>query len=149
MKIARWVVVANAAQARLLAHDLASDSLVLLHRMWHPVTCSPGGDSLAGRPAREAIDRSAGGNRLEPCADPRRTARLDFAREIADYLDDGHAHREFDTLCIAASSPFLGELQRELSDAVRRTLGGTADTDLTTLDLRPLLRRLRALRMPV
>ncbi|HEX6362998.1 MAG TPA: host attachment protein [Albitalea sp.] len=118
MKIARWIVVANAAQARLLAHDVATDSLVLLHRMLHRASRAPG----------------------RPLESPR-----EFAREIAEYVDDAHAHAEFDTLCIAAPSPFLGELERELSGAVHQTLGATVDTDLTTLDLRQLLHRLRAL----
>ena len=65
-----------------------------------------------------------------------------FAREIAHRLDAGLAAGEFSALWLFASSPFLGELKAQLSDAVNKRVHLALDSDLTALGLAEIEQRL-------
>jgi protein required for attachment to host cells len=143
MNTSRWIVVANASQARILEHDAATDALVVRHELSHPASRAKASELATDRPGHEATDNSPGGNRFEPRSDPRRKEHHAFAREIAGVLDEAWKRGQQGSICIAASSPFLGELKKELGDALRDALDATVDSDLTSLDPRELLLRLR------
>ena len=98
------------------------------------------------RPGHEATDNSSGGNRYEPRSDMRRKEHQRFAREIAHRLDSGLAAGEFGALWLFASSPFLGELKAQLSDAVNKRVHLALDSDLTALGLAEIEQRLLELR---
>ena len=67
----------------------------------------------------------------------------DFAREIAERLEVGLAVGEFNALWLFASSPFLGELKAQLSDAVDKRVQLALDSDLISLGLAEIEQRLR------
>jgi protein required for attachment to host cells len=140
------IVVANASIARLFKRDLPDGSLLALSTMQHPQSRAKGSELGDERPGHEATDHSAGGNRFEPRLDPRRKEHLRFAREIADRLDEALAQREFDSLALFASDPFLGELKNALSEPLLERLQLSRSSDLTSLGADALEERLRALR---
>ena len=74
--------------------------------------------------------------------------RHQFARELAQRLEEGLVDGEYETLCLIASSPFLGELKAALSPAVTARLQGVHEVDLTSLDVGAIETRLRELRLP-
>jgi protein required for attachment to host cells len=139
----QWILVANASLARLFTRDSPTDALIPLATMEHPESRLKGSELADDRPGHEASDYSIGGNRFEPRSDVRRREHERFAREIARRLDRGHATGAFDTLWLCASSPFLGELKAQLSDAVDRRVQVALDSDLTTFDLVEIEQRLR------
>ena len=65
------------------------------------------------------------------------------SREIAQRLDAGLAADEFSSLWLFASSPFLGDLKAQLSDAVDKRVQLGLDSDLTSLGLAEIEQRLR------
>ena len=102
------------------------------------------GSQLADdRPGHEATDNSSGGNRYEPRSDVRRKDHQRFAPEIARRLDAALAADEFSALWLFASSPFLGELKAQLSDAGDKRVQLALDSDLTALGLTEIEQRLR------
>ena len=141
MKV-QWILVANASVARLFSRDSPTDPLVALATMEHPESRLKGIELANDRPGHEATDHSSGGNRYEPRSDVRRKEHQRFAREIAARLETGLAAGEFSTLCLFASSPFLGELKAQLSEAVNKRLQTALDSDLTSFGLAEIEQRL-------
>ncbi len=142
----QWILLANASHARLLSRDSATDPLVPLATLEHPESRLKASQLADDRPGHEATDNSSGGNRYEPRSDVRRKEHQRFAREIADRLDAGLAAGQFSTLWLFASSPFLGELKAQLSDAVNTRVHLALDRDLTALGLAEIDQRLLELR---
>ena len=138
----QWILLANASHARLLSRDSATDPLVPLATLEHPKSRLKASQLADDRPGHEATDNSSGGNRYEPRSDVRRKEHQRFAREIAQRLDAGLASGQFSVLWIFASSPFLGELKAQLSDAVNKRVHLALDSDLTALGLAEIEQRL-------
>ena len=139
----QWILVANASHARLFSRASPTDPLVPFATMEHPESRLKGSELASDRPGHEATDHSSGGNRYEPRSDVRRKEHQRFAREIAHRLDTALAGAEFSALWIFASSPFLGELKAQLSDAVDKHVQLAHDSDLTSLGLAEIEQRLR------
>ena len=139
----QWILTANASLARLFSRDSPTDHLVPLATMEHPESRLKGSQLADERPGHEATDHSSGGNRYEPRSDVRRKEHLRFAREIARRLDAALDADEFSTLCIFASSPFLGELKAQLSDAVDKRVQLALDSDLTSFGVAEIEQRVR------
>lgn len=137
-----WILVANASQARLLQQDPGAP-MVVLHAFHHPESrarSSVLGDAPLGR---EGSDRSFGGAAYTPRQDPHRKEHLHFAKELADYVEQGAQEGKFASLRLFASSPFLGELKQALGDGARRHLAGTHDVDLTAVGLTEMEHRIQ------
>ena len=145
MSTSRWIVVANASFARVLRHDAHPDALVLLDTLRHPQSRARGRDLEDDRPGHHAADHRPGGTRFEPRLDARRKEHRLFAREIAEHLDDAWARGAFEAVTLVAPAAFLGDLRQELSGAVRQSVQGTIDSDLTALNVRDNQARLRDL----
>ena len=143
----QWILLANASHARLLSRDSATDPLVQFATLEHPESRLKASQLADDRPGHEATDNSSGGNRYEPRSDVRRKEHQRFAREIAQRLDTGLAAGQFSALWLFASSPFLGELKAQLSDAVNKRVHLALDSDLTALGLAEIEQRLLELRL--
>ena len=143
----QWILLANASHARLLSRDSATDPLVQFATLEHPESRLKASQLADDRPGHEATDNSSGGNRYEPRSDVRRKEHQRFAREIAQRLDTGLAAGQFSALWLFASSPFLGELKAQLSDAVNKHMHLALDSDLTALGLAEIEQRLLELRL--
>lgn len=138
-----WILVGNAATARLLQRNSAQEPLLPLETLQHPESRMKSSDLGDDRPGHEATDNSAGGNRFEPRSDPKRKEHHKFAVEIAHRLDAGLAAGSFGSLALFASNPFLGELKAALSPAVRERVQLTVDSDYSALGLSELEQRVR------
>ena len=138
----QWILVANASLARIFRRDSALTPLVPVETISHERSRMRGCELATDRPGSEAADNSQGANHFEPRTDARRKEHLRFAREIADRLDKGLAAHEFDSLALFASSPFLGELKPQLSDAVKAKTKLALSNDFTALGLAELDKRL-------
>lgn len=135
-----WILIANASRARLLRHEPGSPMSVL-QAFRHDKSRQQAarlGDDKAGR---ELSGRGFGGAAFEPHIDAQRKEHISFARELAAHLEQAAQEEQFDSLCIFASSPFLGELKHELRSATQRLLSGAHDVDLTSVGLAELDRR--------
>lgn len=138
----QWILLANSSHARLLSRDSAAEPLIPVETMEHPESRLKASQLSDDRPGHDATDNSSGGNRYEPRCDVRRKEHQRFAREIAHRLDAGLAAGAFSVLWLFASSPFLGELKSQLSDAVTKRVQHALDSDLTALGLSEIEQRL-------
>jgi protein required for attachment to host cells len=79
---------------------------------------------------------------MEPPTDPQRYAKYEFARELAERLEEAvHAHR-FERLVLVAAPKTLGDLRELLPDPVKSRVVAEIDKDLTRVPLRDLPKHL-------
>lgn len=136
-----WILIANAARARLLQREQGSP-LVVIRSFEHPQSRSRSselGDAPAGQ---EKADRAFGGAAYTPRSDPKEKEHLRFAREMADYLEQQAQQGSFKSVALYASSPFLGELKSALGPATLGLVAATHDVDLTSVGLVELDQRI-------
>ena len=127
-----WILIANAAHARLLQQEPAG-RLTVIQSLEHPASrtrSSMLGDDKAGR---EMSDAGFGGAAYAPRIDAQHKERLAFAQQLARLLEQGAQEQRYEALHLFASSPFLGDLKHAVGPAVRRLLVGSHDVDLTAV----------------
>ena len=147
-----WVLVANAERARCFQRDSTSHALTELSDFVHPHA------SLAGEAQGGALTGAAGkghgrtghaGTQFEPHTPAQAKERDSFARQLADYLNEGVAAKRCNGLVLIASSPMLGELRPCLSPATQKVVQSAVVGDLTRYEGPELKKRVDdALRLP-
>lgn len=144
-----WLVVANAARARVLEEDDSNDSTrhgyVHVADLVHPESRQKGVELATDRPGHvEGTGHGLGSASYQPRSDPREREHDRFAREVAQMLDKGIAAQRCAGLVLVASSPFLGHLKSHLGEQATKAIVRTLDADYTSLDERELAQRLAA-----
>ncbi len=142
-----WLVVANAARARVLEDRDEPDGPTHLFDhvadLVHPQSRQKGvalGDDRGGH--AEGGSPGPAGNTYAPRTDPRQRERDRFAREVARLLDSAVASQRCAGLILVASNPFLGQLKSHLGTQAIRAVLRTVDADYTQLGEAELAARL-------
>lgn len=141
-----WIIIANAASARIFRRDTPVAPLVPVATLAHDRSRLRASDLGSDRPGSQAADNSYGRNHFEPRSDIQRKEHQHFAKEIAQRLDAGLKAGEFGSLTLIASNPFLAELKAQLDKAVAQRLKGALDSDLCHVGIAELERRLASRR---
>jgi protein required for attachment to host cells len=144
-----WLVVANAARARVLEQDDEQGGngppYVHVADLVHPQSRQKGVALGNDRPGHaEGGSPGPAGNAYAPRIDPREREHDRFAHELARRLDEGVAAQRCAGLILVASSPFLGHLKSHLGPQAEKAVLRTVDADYTSLDERELAERLAA-----
>jgi protein required for attachment to host cells len=140
-----WLVVANAARARVL--EETDEPGAYLHRadLVHPQSRQKGvelGTDRAGH--MEGSSQGLAGTAYPPRTDVRDREHDRFAQEVAAALNDGVAHGQCAGLVLVASNPFLGQVKAHLSERTRAALLRTVPSDYTSLTDMEIALRLAA-----
>jgi protein required for attachment to host cells len=125
-----WVVVANAARARVFERDDENQALREIADHVHTPSRQKATELTGDRPGH--AHKSAVSTAFAPHTDAREREHQRFAHEVAQMLEEAALARRMPGLVLLASNPFLGELRAELGDAARRLLKHSAPVDLTT-----------------
>ena len=145
-----WLVIANAARARVLEQrdvSVASRGVAYAHvaDLVHPQSRQKGIDLAGDRPGHARTEmRGLGGTSYLPRSDPREREHDRFAQELAKLIDKGVADGRCAGLVLVASSPFLGRLKARLGEQAKKAIARTVDADYTALEERELADRLAA-----
>lgn len=147
-----WILVANARRARCLERDAADHALTELADFIHPqhrMASNPGAGDPTGEAGKGHGRTGHAGTQFEPKTDVRAKERSDFARSLADYLNEAVAAQRCNGIVLIASSPMLGELKPLLSVAAGKALQTCVTSDLTHYQGTDLKQRIdHALRLP-
>jgi protein required for attachment to host cells len=131
-----WVVVADAARARILRLERASGRLEALAEERHDESRAKASELMADRPGRSLDSSHAGGRHaMEPHTDPKAVERQRFARQLAAELDRAAQAGRFQDLVLVAAPGMLGELRAALSDHVATRVRQEIGKDLAGLEL--------------
>jgi protein required for attachment to host cells len=147
-----WILIADGAKAKVLAHDRKSGTLSAAFPHEFSGTTAQSKEIASDRPGRsfessgrgQPGDVGAGHPRhaMEPRTDPQRYAEYAFARDLAHHLQDAANQHRFDRLVVVAAPKTLGDLRQLLPDPVKKLVTAEVDKDLTNLPERDLPKHL-------
>lgn len=129
-----WVLIANAERARCFERHGKDQSLTELIDFIHPhtsITSKENGGDLTGAAGKGHGRTAHAGTQFEPLTEAHAKERASFARQLADYINEGVAGRHCDALVLIATSPMLGELRPYFSSASDKVVKRCVASDLT------------------
>jgi protein required for attachment to host cells len=132
-----WILVANAARARLYENTGIGKGLNLLSEFDHPQSRMKGADLVTDR---AGFMQSAGNGHgaRQPATDPKQNEAEHFAQEIAHSLEAGRGLNKYERLILVAGSPFLGTLRARLSQQILALTSDTLEKDYTSANAREI-----------
>jgi protein required for attachment to host cells len=147
-----WVLIANAERARCFERHATDHSLTELIDFVHPhasLTGQASGGDLTGAAGKGHGRTGHAGTQFEPHIEAHAKERASFARQLADYINEGVAGQRCNALVLIATSPMLGELRPCLSSASDKVVRSCVASDLTRYEGPELKKRVDdALRSP-
>jgi protein required for attachment to host cells len=129
-----WVVLANAARARIFEREPVSGTLVEVLDLVHPESREKTAELASDREghAQKAHgDPGHAGTAFQPHTTPRQKEHAAFATEVSRHLEVAATQGRCGEVALIASNPFLGELKSHLGSATQRVLSATIPLDLT------------------
>lgn len=131
--IKTWIVISDAARARILLHEGVGHGLsqVTGHDFREP--CKTAQEIMADRPGRAFDSHGQGRHAMEPSSDPVREEKKQFAQNIADFLDEQAHANAFDRLVIVAPPKTLGDLRTAFSKEIAGMVYAELSKDLTKI----------------
>ena len=140
-----WVVVANAAKARVLkvsgepgVYEHFADLVHTQSRQKARELADDGPGHFPGPMAH-----GTGSSSFEPRTAPLAREHERFAREVASVLDEGVASGQCAGIVLVASNPFLGLLREHLGERAREAILRSVAADYTALTDQELGQRLQ------
>lgn len=138
-----WLVVANAAKARVLEEAARPGAYAHLADLVHPQSRQKGTALAGDRPGHvHSLGPRSGGTAYPSRTDVREREHDRFAREVAQAVNDGVAAGQCAGVVLVASNPFLGHVKAHLSDESRKLLLRCIASDYTALPDAELAQRL-------
>jgi protein required for attachment to host cells len=140
-----WVVVANAARARVLEETGKPGVYTHVADLVHPESRQKGMALDSDRPGHvNSLGHNTGSSAYQPRTNVHEREHEQFAREVAVILNQGVAAGQCAGLVLVASNPFLGHLKAQLGEQASKRLLRTLASDYTTLRDAELAQRLSA-----
>lgn len=143
-----WILVADAARARLLKYAGFGAELVLLDEWTHPESRTQSHNLVTDRPGRVAQSHQGphpghgSKSAMEPDVTPKEAEHEVFARLLVAKLAEGVNEIPELHIVLVANPRFLGSLRRLASEQVRKHIVASQDKDYTALTLRELSQQL-------
>jgi protein required for attachment to host cells len=136
-----WLLVANAHRARVLEQHGSQKSLTELDGFVYPQSQLPSKGDISGDAGKGHGRTAHHGTQFEPHTEPQDKERLEFARELANYLNEAANSHIYSELILIATSPMLGTLRPLLNHAAHQMVKRTVAADLTIYQDRDLKER--------
>jgi protein required for attachment to host cells len=144
-----WLLVADAAQARVYSSRPHLKSLRLERQISNPRGRARPQEIMADQPGRYAKGGKNGiGSAMEPRTNPHEVEEKRFALELAELFQTGLDQKAYDGLALVAPPEFLGLLKNSLSPRVQQRVVSCVGKDLTKVGIRDLPRRLNGIALP-
>ena len=136
-----WILVANAAQARIYTGNVKlDDKLEVVKSLTHPQSRQKNVDLVADKGGNFS---SSGHGTMSQDSDPKAMEEAKFAKEITSFIDSSHVNKQFDKLIIIAGPKLLGQLKKMLTSSVNGSFEGFIEKDYTQLGERELIQKVR------
>lgn len=142
--IRTWVLIADAARARVFENTGKGTGLTLVQDMTLDAEVLPSHELGADRPGRSFDSVGSGRHAMESPSDLNREQKRHFARRIAVAIADRQARRSFDRLMLVAPPVTMGDLRTALPDKVKTVVTGEVVADLTNTPISELPAHLAA-----
>ncbi|MDF2766517.1 MAG: host attachment protein [Rhodospirillales bacterium] len=127
-----WILIADGARARVLAQEKDFAPLEPAFEDEEITgTRAQSKEIASDRPGRSFDSGGEGGHAMEPPTDPQRYAKFEFARDLAERLEDAVHRGRFARLMLIAAPKTLGDLRELLPESVKAKVVAEIDKDLT------------------
>lgn len=126
-----WVLVANAACARLFEAGSSDGQMVELAGFASPESRLHGSEFTSERAGRVQESATSARHGIEPRVDPHDKASMQFAHGLAEMLERGRVEHEYARLVLVAPPRFLGQLRGALAEQVSRLVVESLDKDVS------------------
>ena len=139
-----WILAADRGTARIYEQPQSRDGkLIDVTELVHPESRLKFSETTTDR--KMGVRGGAGGVAIrvgQPAEDHRHRTAHDFAREVAEYLDDARQHRRYQRLILIAAPLFLGELRECLTPATSKLVTQESHRDYARLGEEAIRRHL-------
>jgi protein required for attachment to host cells len=132
-----WILVANAAAAKLYANEGPRKGLRKIKEFNHPASREKGSQLVTDRPGHNP-GHGNGHGAYVPAHDPKEVQADQFALELCRQLDHGRTTNAYRRLILVSPPAFLGRMNGHLSDHVRELVSERFEKDYTKLDEKAL-----------
>jgi protein required for attachment to host cells len=132
-----WILVANASEAKVYANKGINKGLETVTTLNHPDSRRKGSELVSDRPGHMQGFGNGHGAR-NPATDPKQYEHEAFARELAQYLEQGRANNSYDRLIVVAEPHFLGLLNNTLNAQVRGLVAESVPKDYVRVTAKEL-----------
>lgn len=138
----QWIVVADAARARVFARDAANSGLTLLDTLKHSESEAHEGDLRTGGKGEVHDSGGSGQHQADPQTSTSEKHAGFFAKELVDHIKSGFNDDQFDQLVIVADPQFLGRVRDKLDHPLNQALIKTIDKNWAQHDERQIEKQL-------
>ncbi|MFK5950281.1 MAG: host attachment protein [Methylococcales bacterium] len=116
------IVVADIAHARIFTADSTHSPLNEIETMAHPEGRMHEKNMVSDMPGKDSGKGGSGDHAFQEKIEPKEQDMIEFAKRIADYLDDTRKANKLNKLILVAAPAFLGELRTHLSSAINEKI---------------------------
>jgi len=124
-----WVVVADAARARVFDVDGKTKAIAEVMDMSHPASLQHASEMASDAPGMSSVKGMPSKFGMEEIVSPKEEEAIRFAKQVAEALQAGLA--DYERLYLIAAPHFLGLLRKDLDKAVQAKVVKEIDKDLT------------------
>ncbi|MET0217012.1 MAG: host attachment protein [Burkholderiales bacterium] len=128
-----WILVANAAAAKLYANDGPRKGLRKIREFEHPASREKGSRLVSDRPGHNQGHGNGHGSYI-PLHEPKEVQAEHFAMELCKQLDHGRTTNAYQRLILVSAPAFLGLMNGHLSHHVKQLVSDSFEKDYTKLD---------------
>lgn len=129
-----WVVVADSSGARILMAEKPATGLSEIDALEHPEGRLHEQELTSDLPGRAFDSGGEGRHAMGSPVEPKKQEALKFAKLVAEHLESGRTTGGFSRLYVIAPPAFLGQLRNHFSASLKRTIQGTIDKNLVSMD---------------
>ncbi|HBC56433.1 MAG TPA: host attachment protein [Gammaproteobacteria bacterium] len=138
-----WIVVADAAYARILECEQLRSDPIELEVMMNPAARQKEQDLRSSKPGRGFISSGEGRHQYSSEVDPRRHEADQFAQSVVTRLTQALEAKAFADLMLIASPSFLGLLRKHLTSQLSNCVKQEINKDLVRMDVKDIMAHLR------
>lgn len=124
------IVVADSARARIFTADSAHSPLNEIETMAHPEGRMHEQGMVSDMPGKDSGKGGGGDHAFQEKIEPKEQEMIEFAKRVADYLDDTRKANKLNKLLLVAAPAFLGELRTHLSNETSEKIVFELDKNL-------------------
>jgi protein required for attachment to host cells len=137
-----WIVIADAASARVLESNKRLGDWTLVRELSHPESRAHAAQLVSDKPGRVRQISTGARVAMEPPTPLKRKEAEKFARQLAAALEDAAHKGAFERLILVTPPAFLGILREVLPPAVAERIARVVEKDYLHLDAAKLKKRL-------
>ncbi|MCK4704818.1 MAG: host attachment protein [Gammaproteobacteria bacterium] len=110
-----WLVVADSSRARVFTMESRRSPIHEIESIVHEQSRLHERDMTSDLPGRANGRMGAGGHAYQDEISPKAQESINFAREVANELDEARKSNKFKQLVLVAAPAFLGDLRHQLN----------------------------------